>query len=439
MGHCPDCGAERSQTSKFCDECGHKFSNSTMAAESTSKSLDEEKDTRNDEVLINGPLKKKATLSRHMWQPRYFVLHPDRIAYYKNEKDANDKKGASSLLCCDIEKAVRAESGKGSEDGCRLNLQMKENHHRKMIELMSETPEACVIWCALINKRIKNAPESIRILYDGQLKKKSPKLWHVWQPRYFVILPEIIMYYESEKEKVLHSNSRSFPCSAIIKVEKCGSEKGFEDGCRFNIHTEKRVFELLAPNKEECNVWITKFQSVQLLTGEDDFLKRIKSRNFKPPEDDIPKEKKTRPKSKSLTSSTLKQTVSSGYQSFTTGVPVSTPKTFNFKIVCEGPLKFRTENRKWNKFYFLLLNDSFKQFESQKDRQINSVFRTIFCKDITVLQTAKAKHRFELSTENQPIKGGTENRIYEMMADSQSDFDQWFKAFTNVLGKDRII
>lgn len=57
---------------------------STRLCVSLGRSSDEHKVVHENDVLMSGVLSKKSTLSRHMWQKRYFVLREMGLVYYKN-------------------------------------------------------------------------------------------------------------------------------------------------------------------------------------------------------------------------------------------------------------------------------------------------------------------------------------------------------------------
>lgn len=77
--------------------------------------------------MAEGLLLKKSTVNRHLWQKRMFVLYPKALAYFKSEKtrESQGKQGMKVILLNDVLSVELASSGKGSEEGSRLNLGMK--------------------------------------------------------------------------------------------------------------------------------------------------------------------------------------------------------------------------------------------------------------------------------------------------------------------------
>lgn len=165
--------------------------------------------------LYSGVMKKKSTINRHMWQSRYFVLTPCSLEYYNDEatykkataamKDPSranllvsgldsgefkddevtagtptgDKDKSSklkmlwdtarnatlakadkeakmrSISLSIIQAVISPRQGKGSEEGCRLNLNLHSAAHQGVFELMAANREECQAWESHINAALK--------------------------------------------------------------------------------------------------------------------------------------------------------------------------------------------------------------------------------------------------------------------------------------------
>lgn len=106
-------------------------------------------------LLHTGLLSKKSTKNRHLWQKRFFVLRDIGLLYYNDKAvfDAGGLSGARSIIRrSEILHVEVAKSGKGSEQGRRLNLSLKD--HDRVFELMADTREACEEWVSQIKQTI---------------------------------------------------------------------------------------------------------------------------------------------------------------------------------------------------------------------------------------------------------------------------------------------
>jgi hypothetical protein len=73
-----------------------------------------------------GDMKRKATVNRHLWQKRYFVLTTNAL-FWSDTRDVIEYCMAKRRIeFTDIMAVVIGTSGKGSEDQTRLNIYLKE-------------------------------------------------------------------------------------------------------------------------------------------------------------------------------------------------------------------------------------------------------------------------------------------------------------------------
>mmetsp|Transcript_15940 Transcript_15940/g.24032 ORF Transcript_15940/g.24032 Transcript_15940/m.24032 type:complete len:1056 (+) Transcript_15940:106-3273(+) len=119
--------------------------------------------------------------------------------------------------------------------------------HRQNISIIASTP-------MLGEKNHTSRMNMVRIL-EGPIQKKSPKGMlgtHMWQPRYFILYSDELQYFKkagsAEPVGTLRLND-------ISQVEHFPNKKS---GRRFDINLTgtKRLFALLAPDRQEALRWV---------------------------------------------------------------------------------------------------------------------------------------------------------------------------------------
>lgn len=120
-----------------------------------------------------------ASLIRLLALQRYFVLTEDALYYYKKETDHGSVSPsgacaracaactsdscclgacvcrAGTISCADIKMVEAATHGKGSEDGCRLNIELRGAE--RIFELLAESASQCQEWVRLLSLQASTA------------------------------------------------------------------------------------------------------------------------------------------------------------------------------------------------------------------------------------------------------------------------------------------
>lgn len=107
-------------------------------------------------AIFSGYLKKKSNKNRHIWARRYFVLRIDvksrpELSYFHSINDAKLNKNPTSIQLSDVG-LEWAASGKGAEDGVRLNLELGSKYGREELSLIAPSEEECAAWFHALEK-----------------------------------------------------------------------------------------------------------------------------------------------------------------------------------------------------------------------------------------------------------------------------------------------
>lgn len=208
-----------------------------------------------------------------MWQRRYFILCESGLVYYKDKADfdaGNDGRGWIPILR--IVQVEVANTGKGSEEGRRLNIFIQGAD--RVFELMAGSRSACAAWASKLSSFVeieevqedskKPIPENmlwqgtlIKIFYAGDMSKKSSMNRHLWQARYFVLTEAGLIYFKDREEFEALRWRGCIPLNKISQVIVASVGKGSESGRRINLLLvgHEKVFELMADGREACLMW----------------------------------------------------------------------------------------------------------------------------------------------------------------------------------------
>merc|ERR1712194_430489 len=96
--------------------------------------------------LMEGWLKKRSGGNKHVWQDRFFVItNEDTLLYFGS--DAKEKlKGTIEIG--EIAKVELAKEGKGSDDGCRLNIHLKDTD--RVFALIADSTGIAKKWQSML-------------------------------------------------------------------------------------------------------------------------------------------------------------------------------------------------------------------------------------------------------------------------------------------------
>merc|ERR1711874_892354 len=106
--------------------------------------------------------------------------------------------------------------------------------------------------------------ENSQIIYQGYLYKQANFRIKGWKQRWFVL--------DSTKHQIRYYDTREdFQCKGHIDIKDVtkitggssstpGAPKGSEEGCYFELHTQKRNFCFCADSPDAAQEWVQKIQ-----------------------------------------------------------------------------------------------------------------------------------------------------------------------------------